>query len=123
MIKLEVTSMKKIKYIQNNDYLIPNIRLKKENQIELNKWGRMRKTFLKEHKPMTYNDMILNETLIPHLMEVQETAQHKMELLMEQLLQKNPAPNKKVNQMAWVQHMNSLKSEAEEIVMTEIICC
>lgn len=72
---------------------------------------------------MTYNDMILNETLIPHLMEVQETAQHKMELLMEQLLQKNPAPNKKVNQMAWVQHMNSLKSEAEEIVMTEIICC
>ncbi|MFQ7317432.1 MAG: TnpV protein [Massilimicrobiota timonensis] len=115
--------MKKIKYIQNNDYLIPNIRLKKENQIELNKWGRMRKTFLKEHKPMTYNDMILNETLIPHLMEVQETAQHKMELLMEQLLQKNPAPNKKVNQMAWVQHMNSLKSEAEEIVMTEIICC
>ena len=115
--------MKKIKYIQNNDYLIPNIRLKKENQIELNKWGRMRKTFLKEHKPMTYNDMILNETLIPHLMEVQETAQHKMELLMEQLLQKNPAPNKKINQMAWVQHMNSLKSEAEEIVMTEIICC
>lgn len=72
---------------------------------------------------MTYNDMILNEMLIPHLMEVQETAQHKMELLMEQLLQKNPAPNKKVNQMAWVQHMNSLKSEAEEIVMTEIICC
>lgn len=113
--------MKKIKYIQNNDYLIPNIRLKKENQIELNKWGRMRKTFLKEHKPMTYNDMILNETLIPHLMEVQETAQHKMELLMEQLLQKNPAPNKKVNQMAWVQHMNSLKSEAEEIVKTELI--
>lgn len=95
--------MKKIKYIQNNDYLIPNIRLKKENQIELNKWGRMRKTFLKEHKPMTYNDMILNETLIPHLMEVQETAQHKMELLMEQLLQKNPAPNKKVLGTAYEQ--------------------
>ena len=115
--------MKKIKYIQNNDYLIPNIRLKEDNQTELNKWGRMRKTFLEELKSMTYNDMILSETLVPHLMEVQETAQNRMELLMEQLLQKNPAPNKKVNQMAWVQHMNSLKSEAEEIVMTEIILC
>lgn len=99
------------------------MRLKEENQIELNKWGRMKKRFLEEHKPMTYNDMILSETLIPHLMGVQETAQNRMGLLMEQLLEKNPVPNKKVNQMAWVQHMNSLKSEAEEIVMTEIICC
>lgn len=99
------------------------MRLKEENQIELNKWGRMKKRFLEEHKPMTYNDMILSETLIPHLMRVQETAQNRMGLLMEQLLEKNPVPNKKVNQMAWVQHINSLKSEAEEIVMTEIICC
>lgn len=72
---------------------------------------------------MIYNDMILSETLIPHLMEVQETAQNRMELLMEQLLEKNPSPNKKANQMAWVQHMNSLKSEAEEIVMAELILC
>lgn len=115
--------MKKIKYIQNNDYFIPNIRLKEENLTELNKWGRMRKMFLEEHKPMTHNDMILSETLIPHLMEVQETVQNRMKLLMKQLLEKNPAPNKKVNQIAWVQHMNSLKSEAEEIVMIEIILC
>lgn len=115
--------MKKLNYNQNSDYFIPKMRLKEENQTELNKWGRMRKTFLEEHKPMTYNDMILSETLIPHLMEVQETAQNRMELLMKQLLEKYPAPNKKVNQIDWVQHMNNLKSEAEEIVMTEIICC
>ena len=113
--------MNEMSYLQVGDYQIPNMVLKEQSQAELNKWGQMRKTYLEEHKPMTYNDMILSETLIPHLMEVQETAQNRMKLLMEQLLEKNPAPNKKINQMAWVRHMNSLKSEAEEIVKTELI--
>ena len=75
----------------------------------------MRKMFLKEHKTMTYNDVILSETLIPYLMEVQDTAQNRMNLLMEQLLEKNPALNKKVNQMAWLQHMNSLKAKQKKL--------
>lgn len=114
---------KDIIYERINDYMFPKIKLKVESEKSLNKWGRMRKTFLEEHKPMIYNDMILSETLIPHLMEVQETAQHRMKLLMKQLLEKNLEPNKKVDQMAWVQHMNSLRSEAEEIVITELIYC
>ena len=70
---------------------------------------------------MLLNDLILTEKLFPHLWEIQQTATLRMEQLMAQLLQKNPAPDKKTDQMGWVQHMNSLKAQAEEIVTAELI--
>ena len=62
-----------------------------------------------------------NGSLYPHLMEVEQTAESRMQQTMEQLLKQNPAPDKEQNQMAWVQHMNGLKTQAEELVMTELI--
>ena len=44
-----------------------------------------------------------------------------MQQTMEQLLKQDPAPDKAQNQLMWVQHMNSLKAQAEELVMTELI--
>lgn len=70
---------------------------------------------------MVYSDMVLSETLFPHLREIDRTAQARMEQMMQQLLQRNPAPDKKQNQMAWVQHMNSLKAQAEEVILTELV--
>ncbi|WP_395815276.1 TnpV protein [Clostridium sp. C45] len=110
-----------ITYNQIGEYLIPDIELQTTETKSLGKYARMRRAFLKENKPMTYNDMILTETLFPHLWEVDETANKRMELLMNQLLEKNPAPNKKENQMDWVKHMNMLKAQAEEVVMSELI--
>jgi hypothetical protein len=54
-------------------------------------------------------------------MEVEQTAENRMQQTMAQLLKQNPAPDKEQNQMAWVQHMNSLKAQAEELVLTELI--
>ena len=65
--------------------------------------------------------MLLNGSLYPHLMEVEQTAERRMQQTMAQLLKQNPAPDKEQNQMAWVQHMNSLKAQAEELVLTELI--
>ena len=62
-----------------------------------------------------------NGSLYPHLMEVEQTAESRMQQTMEQLLKQNPAPDKAQNQLMWVQHMNSLKAQAEELVMTELI--
>ena len=44
-----------------------------------------------------------------------------MQQTMAQLLKQNPAPDKESRQMAWVQHMNSLKAQTEELVLTELI--
>ena len=67
------------------------------------------------------NTMLLNGSLYPHLMEVEQTAESQMQQTMQGLLKQNPAPNKEQHQMGWVQHMNSLKAQAEELVLTELI--
>lgn len=70
---------------------------------------------------MLFSDMVLTETLFPHLWEVQQTCEKRMDLLMAELLVKNPAPDKVTQQFAWVAHMNSLKAQAEELVVSELI--
>ena len=81
----------------------------------------LRRMYLKEQRPVLYHTMLLNGSLYPHLMEVEQTAESRMQQTMEQLLKQNPAPDKERQQMAWVQHMNSLKAQAEELVLTELI--
>ena len=103
------------------DYYIPDIRLAHTGAQTLGKYGRMRRTFLEQNNPMLFNDMILAETLFPHLWEVQQSCEKRMELLMADLLAKNPSPDKATQQLAWVAHMNSLKAQAEEIVASELI--
>ena len=108
-------------YTQNGDYLIPDIQLTTEEMEPIGKYGRMRRAFLEENNPMLLSDLILTEKLYPHLREIQQAATARIDQLMMQLLQKNPAPDKKADQMGWVQHMNSLKAQAEEIVTAELI--
>lgn len=53
--------------------------------------------------------------------EVQEIAEKREEIIMTGLLEKNPAPNKETDAIAWVRHMNLLREMAEEIVVRELI--
>ena len=108
-------------YTQCGDYYIPDIRLVYTEIQPLGKYGRMRRVFLEQNKPMLFNDMVLTETLFPHLWEVQQTCEKRMELLMTDLLEKNPAPDKATQQLAWVAYMNSLKAQAEEIILLELV--
>ena len=105
------------------DYLIPDIRLSYVSDKPLGKYGRMRRVFLAENNPILLDDMILTETLFPRLWEIDETAHRRVEQIMTELLEKNPAPDKATQQLAWVQHMSSLKAQAEEIVNAELIFC
>ena len=109
-----------LNYTQTGDYLLPNLTLNQPRK-PLGKYGRLRRTYLKEHRPVLYNTMLLSGSLYPHLMEVEQTAENRMQQTMTQLLKQNPAPDKEQSQMAWVQHMNSLKAQAEELVLTELI--
>ena len=113
--------MSEMTYRQAGDYRIPNIRLENEETRPLGKYGRMRRAFLEQNNPMLLNDMILTETLFPHLWEIEETAKARVELLMNQYLKNNPAPEKETDQRGWARHMSSLKAQAEEIVLEELI--
>ena len=113
--------MAEITYTKNGDYLIPDIQMETDEMKPLNKYGRMRRTYLKEERPVLYSDLVLTEKLFPHLWEIQETAARRVEQIMTELLLTNPAPDKKTDQLGWAAHMNSLKAQAEEIVTSELI--
>lgn len=108
-------------YTRCGDYNVPNIKLSYTEPIEWNRFSRMARTYLQEHRPILYNDLILSEQLFPYLREIGETAARRMEQLEAELLSANPAPDKATQQMAWVQHMNMLRVQAEEIVLNELI--
>lgn len=111
-----------IEYTKVGDYYLPNLVLKKE-KIVLNKYGRMRLKFLKENKKAEYTIMFMNGTLNKHLKEIQETAQERVDLIIEQLKKKNNLTEemKNTDQLYWVGMMNNFKNTAEEIILNELI--
>ena len=110
-------------YIQNGDYLIPDLKLSEQPTKPLGKYGRMRKAYLKEHRPILYNHLLLSEKLYPHLLEIDETAQNRLEQLMPRLAESAGATEqlKASDPMKWVGLMNTCKAQAEEILMAELI--
>ena len=117
----EVLKYNEPAFAEAGDYLIPLIELQLIEEKRLNKYGRMRRAFLQEQKPILFDDLVLTEQLFSHLYEVQEIAEKRVEVIMAGLLEKNPAPDKEIDAMAWVRHMNLLRAIAEEIVVREVI--
>lgn len=113
--------MTELTYTKAGDYLIPDIQLEEMEDRPLGKYGRMRRAYLEENNKLLYNHLTLIGKLFPHLWEVQEAADARMEQIMDGLLKADPAPDKKTRQMDWVRHMNALKAQAEEIVVAELI--
>ena len=111
-------------YTQHGDYLLPNIILKDsvlKNQEPLTKYGLMRRNYLKNHRSIFYNRLLLTEELYPHCREIQQTAEERLEIMMAQLLKHDPPPDKATDNLAWAAHMNTLKYTAEELVVHELI--
>ena len=117
----EVLKYNEPAFAEAGDYLIPLIELQLIEEKRLNKYGRMRRAFLQEQKPILFDDLVLTEQLFSHLYEVQEIAEKRVEVIMAGLLEKNPAPDKEKDAMAWVKHMNLLKAMAEEVVVAELL--
>ena len=111
-----------IHYAQVGDYQLPMLTLPQTDNTEpLGKYGRMRLTYLKIQRPVLYHQMLFSGSLWPHLQEVQKTACKWLECAMIALLDKYPAPDKERAQLLWVAHMNGLKTQAEEVVLREIV--
>ena len=112
-----------LNYTRNGDYLIPDLSLSEQPEKPLGKYGRMRKAYLKQHRPILYNHLLLSEKLYPHLLEIDETANSRLEQMMPQLAKDAGATEqlKASDPMRWVGLMNACKSQAEDILMAELI--
>ena len=114
--------MPKLNYIRCGDYYIPDIRLPEENR-PIGRWGRMHRDYIKEHKLIRFNDLCLSGELWTYLADLNEQAQNRMELIIEQMKATEGVTEvmKASDQMAWVGAMNSIRNRAEEIVLREMI--
>ena len=115
--------MNELTYTRSGDYWIPNLTLSQQETQPLGKYGRMRKVYLQEHRPVLWNSLILSEKLYPHLREIDETANRRLERMMPELMQSAGVTEalKASDPMTWVGLMNSLKAQAEEVILTELI--
>ena len=109
-------------YRRTGDYFIPNIALA-EFQGEIGHYGRMRREYLKEHRPILYSDLILTEQLFPHLSEINQAAQHRMDTMLPRMMTKRGITEelKARDQMRWVQEMNAIRQTVDEIIRNELI--
>ena len=115
--------MDELTYTRSGDYWIPDLSLSQQESKPLGKYGRMRKKYLQEHRPVLWNSLILSEKLYPHLREIDETANSRLEQMMPGLMQSAGVTEalKASDPMKWVGLMNSLKAQAEEVILTELI--
>ena len=123
LAKTKIDERTGIEYRLEGDYYIPNIVVPKEEKMVLNKYGRMRLKYLKEHKKADYTIMLINGTLNTHLKEIQETTQTRVNQIIHQLKEKSDLTEnmKNTDMLYWVGTMNSIKAQAEEIVFNELI--
>ena len=87
------------------------------------KYGMLRRTYLKEHRPAKYSLYMLEDRLIEHLNMVDDEAQERMETLVSQMMDKQGITEelKARDQMVWVGAVNNIQNAAEEIVLKELI--
>jgi len=110
-------------YTQVGDFLLPDLVV--EECEPAGKYGRMRKRYLKEHRPILFNTMLLSDKLYQHLSEIDCACKGRIEQLTQQMAQREGVTEglKAADQMEWVRRMNSIYNRAEEIVLNELVYC
>lgn len=110
-------------YRQEGDYLIPNLALPGEPEYQIGKYGRMRRSYLKEYRKILYNNYVLEGTLFKHLAEIDQACNERIENIISAMAKQEGVTEalKATNQMEWVRYMNSIRNRAEEIILTELV--
>ena len=111
-----------IPYVKVGDYYLPNIALPPDAG-DIGFWGRRRKDFLREHRPITFNQLVLSGELFKYLSLFNQEATERLESLIQamKVAQGITEELKSRDQMAWVGAMNNIRACAEEIVYAELV--
>ena len=109
-----------LSYTLHGDYYLPDLVLNEEEPT-YGKYGMLRKQFLKEHRPIQYQNLLLSGKLTAHLNQIDQEVTEQVEVLMKQMAEKQGVNENLKRQVKWVRLMNNVKASAEEIVMREIV--
>ena len=111
-----------IYYIRSGDYFVPDLTLPEESR-SIGKWGRMHREYLREHKPIQYNCLLLSGELWTYLADLNQQAQDRLEQMVHQMKMAEGVTEelKAADPMAWVGAMNNIRNRAEESILRELI--
>ena len=114
-----------IQYHKFGDYYLPNLVIEDTEVNPIGKYGRMRKRYLKERRPVLYSNLLLFGKLFQHLAAIDVACEDRMELLTQQMAEQEGVTEalKASDQMEWVRRMNSIRNRTEEIVLSELVYC
>ena len=118
--------MAELTYIRAGDYYIPNLAVDPEPKKparDIGKYGRMRLTYLKQHRRKLYQELVSTGKLQAHLLDINDTANDWLDRIMPQMAKAAGATEelKSHDQMAWVGLMNNCKAKLEEIIFSDLI--
>ena len=111
-----------IDYILIGDYYIPDLKLPEENR-PIGRYGRLHREYLKQEHPARYSSLILTGKLWTYLADLNEQAEERLDLIIEQMKAAEGVTEelKAQNQLQWVGRMNNIRNRAEEIINSELI--
>ena len=112
----------KLTYHRCGDYLLPDLTIP-DKPVALGKYGRMRKTYLKAHKPIVYDALLFSGKLTEHLVGVDAECRERLETLLPQMMRVEGVDEalKARDPIEWVLRMNSIQNRAEETLLNELV--
>ena len=113
-----------IEYVKQEDYLLPNLVIENQNYGEINKYGLLRLNYIKGHKKVVYQALLMKNEVTNHLLSVSKECEERLKTLMDNYIKndgKLSEKSKENNQIEWVKLMNNYKNTAEEIILKELI--
>jgi len=112
-----------IHYTLHGDYFSPDLDLPEGSRQSIGRYGRMRKAYLEEHRPVLYTRLILSGKLYEQLAETDQVCQDRMKRMIAQMAEAEGI-NEKLkasDQLGWISRMNSIRHRVEEIVLDELV--
>ena len=111
-------------YTQVGDYLLPDLKLpKEEKQANIGVWSMRHKRFLRENHRVLYANLMTSGKLVTYLDDIEQQATDMFLRLVKELAEKENVNEelKATDMMLWVQKMNNIRNRATEIVNADII--
>ena len=114
-----------ITYHQDERFLFPDLTIEEssQNPRTVGKYGLLRKTYLKNHRPAQYEELLFNGRLADHLADIDEAATERFIRLTDQLAKAQGITEalKAENMLLWIQRMNAVRDQADEIVLRKLV--
>ena len=113
----------KITYTQQGDYLLPDLQLSEQPNVEIGIWGKRHLRYIKNHHPIRYTNLLTSCKLTAYLADIDEEANEMFDRLVKEFAKQEGVTEKlnTENQMLWVQKINNIRNQAEKILNNELI--